>query len=191
MKHFTHLIYLLLALFAMPVAPANGGNGMSLQEQELPFAVKSRKHRFEFAPCSECHIGVEIRPEVLELMTSLHIMEARHGIAGLRCSICHRLDKGGDLHMLSGEAVDLDSSFYVCAQCHISVYRDWKHGAHGKRLNSWRGERVILNCTECHNPHIEMGIKPRPPMKPPGVRQRQQHQERRRGPGNRPWERTE
>jgi cytochrome c2 len=26
-------------------------------------------------------------------------------------------------------------------------------GAHGKRISYWAGQRVVKNCTACHDPH--------------------------------------
>lgn len=187
------IILLLPVLLVSPVG-AVAGDDTSLQTEKPSFTVKSRQHRFDYVPCDDCHDGVEVIPEVLEMMEDMedmHDMEVRHGNADLQCNNCHMLEKGGSLHTLSGKAVDLDRSYLVCAQCHSGEYRDWQHGAHGKREKRWRGGREVLNCTECHNPHNETGLEPRAPMGPPGVRQRLERQQHRHRHGRKQWERSE
>jgi hypothetical protein len=162
---------LLLVLLFVPVFPFASEKDAA-EEGALPFMVVSRQHRFEFVPCNDCHDGEDVRPEVLELMTELHGVVVIHGEAELQCAQCHRLDREGSLHTLGGEPVDMDQAYIVCAQCHGGVYRDWKYGAHGKRLHRWRGGREVLNCTACHDPHNDTGAEPRAPMGPPGMRER-------------------
>ncbi len=52
-----------------------------------------------------------------------------------------------------GQKIDFDHSYQLCGQCHFRQKRDWLGGAHGKRETYWAGERVVRNCTSCHNPH--------------------------------------
>jgi hypothetical protein len=184
------LMLVLPALLIKAAVAAEGGE-VSVQADKSSFAVQSRKHRYGYVPCDDCHDGVEVIPEVLEMMTDMHDMEVTHGNADLQCNNCHMLEKDGSLHTLSGKAVELDRSYLVCAQCHSGEYRDWQHGAHGKRVKRWRGGREVLNCTECHNPHNATGVQPRAPMGPPGVRQRLEHQQHRHRHGRKLWERSE
>ena len=51
------------------------------------------------------------------------------------------------------DPVPLNESYRLCAQCHFIQVEAWSGGAHGKRLDTWRGPRVVMNCTDCHNPH--------------------------------------
>jgi len=179
LKYWSGLLFILLV---MPVDPAMAATGDNVASQSgTPFTVKSRKHRFDFVPCDDCHEGAEVNPDVLEMMTDLHAMEIRHGNADLLCTNCHMLEKGGSLHTLSGKKVDMDESYRVCAQCHSGEFRDWQFGAHGKRMKRWRGGREVLNCTGCHDPHNETGIQPRAPAGPPGVRK---HLQRGKGGGH-------
>jgi hypothetical protein len=71
----------------------------------------------------------------------------------MSCTTCHNSTDITQLKMLNGEKLAMDKSFQVCAQCHFKQEQDWRLGAHGKRLGSWRGERTIKNCASCHNPH--------------------------------------
>jgi len=193
LKYRNQFLFILQMLFIAPALSATG-DGASLQTEKLPFTVESRKHRFDYVPCDDCHDGVEVIPEVLEMMADMddmHDMEVRHGNADLQCNNCHMLEKGGSLHTLSGKTVDLDRAYRVCAQCHSREFQDWQYGAHGKRMKRWRGGRVVLNCTGCHDPHNETGLEPRAPMGPPGVRQRLERQQHRHRHGRKPWERSE
>ena len=73
------------------------------------------------------------------------------------------------LQTLAGQPVSFDQAYLVCGQCHFNRQKDWFYGGHGKRLHNWQGERVIYNCTFCHDPH-DPTLKPRAPGPPPPVR---------------------
>ena len=57
------------------------------------------------------------------------------------------------LKSLTGEKIDFDRSYKLCSQCHQNEFKDWKGGAHGKRLESWASPRASMTCVNCHNPH--------------------------------------
>jgi hypothetical protein len=71
----------------------------------------------------------------------------------MNCTTCHNPSEITQLKLLDGQKLSVDQSFKVCAQCHFKQEQDWRLGAHGKRIGSWYGERVIKNCASCHNPH--------------------------------------
>jgi hypothetical protein len=69
------------------------------------------------------------------------------------CVGCHAPRDVSRLVLQSGETVPLGDAYRVCAQCHASQVEAWAGGAHGKRLGGWQGERVVLGCADCHDPH--------------------------------------
>jgi len=76
------------------------------------------------------------------------------------CMTCHSLNDRNNLHLLNGKKVSFDKSFKLCAQCHTNKFKDWRNGAHGKRLASWKGDKVYQNCADCHNPHFPASAYP-------------------------------
>ncbi len=131
-------------------------------------SVVPRQDELRFFPCEQCHKFLETDPQVREL-TSPHTNELEHGEGRLWCMNCHEGDDRDYLVTLLGERVDYDDSHLVCGGCHANRHRDWYFGAHGKRADNWQGERLVYNCTHCHDPH-EPALEPRAPEPPPPVR---------------------
>ena len=146
---------LALALAAVANPPATG-------------AVRSRVPVLEdngYFPCTSCHDDDD--PEV---DTSRRALEAEHtelkvthGQGRLWCFDCHDANKRDRLHTLDGNLVDIGDPTPLCAQCHAAVARDVAGGAHGKRVNGWKGPAEILACTACHRAHAPK-TTPRPPL---------------------------
>ena len=65
-------------------------------------------------------------------------------MAVMLCLVCVGQAAAGDYH---------DEGTLLCSQCHYAQGEDWAAGAHGKRLVGWRGPRVVMSCTGCHDPH--------------------------------------
>ena len=112
-------------------------------------------------PCSSCH------DKPLEVATSSETphpdIQLNHADSSiLTCTSCHASDNLDSLHSLTGQAIDFDHSYQVCAQCHTQQAEDWEGGAHGKRVGGWAPPRVIETCTSCHNPH-DPKLEPRWP----------------------------
>ncbi len=117
------------------------------------FRVLARKQEIKRFRCSSCHNekpvtvnkGVELTHGDINLS---------HGQPGaLSCIDCHHPEKRDFLEDKKGNTIDLDHSYQLCGQCHFRQKSDWLGGAHGKRTKYWAGERVIFNCTTCHDPH--------------------------------------
>lgn len=134
------------------------------------YVVIARQEKISFFPCGKCHKRLKPNTDIRQLRTGRrHPKNVEHGAGEVWCTSCHAQSPYEMLHTLLGEPVSYDESYRVCGGCHSHKLRDWKYGAHGKRVSNWRGERLLYGCPECHNPH-RPAIAPRPPMAPPPVR---------------------
>ncbi|NOY52315.1 MAG: hypothetical protein GXP58_01690 [Deltaproteobacteria bacterium] len=117
-------------------------------------------------PCSDCHKDLKPNPKrrKLELMhTDIHL---KHAGGEQWCLDCHDLNNRDKLHLINGKLIDFEEVYYLCGQCHGTIFRDWKAGVHGKRTGEWNGKKVYRLCTNCHNPH-QPHFKPLKPKRPP------------------------
>jgi len=118
------------------------------------FRVLARKDSISRYRCSVCH--TKKTPQVRDgaLITHGDIkMNHGEGENELACIECHDRQDRDFLVDTEGKKIDFDHSYQLCGQCHFRPKRDWLGGAHGKRVTYWAGERVVMNCTNCHNPH--------------------------------------
>ncbi len=124
------------------------------ENQDGPFRVLTRKKMIGRYKCSSCHTAKPVTANsALELTHGdIAIEHGREGQA-LSCIDCHHLEERDFLEDKKGRKIDFDHSYQLCGQCHFRQKRDWLGGAHGKRVANWGGERVVFNCTTCHNPH--------------------------------------
>jgi len=118
------------------------------------FKVLARKKLIERYRCSSCHNDKPVAARNGEALThgSIAITHGQNG-NNLSCIDCHHRDDRDSLEDKKGQKIDFDHSYLLCGQCHFRQKRDWLGGAHGKRVAYWTGERVVFNCTTCHNPH--------------------------------------
>jgi len=121
------------------------------------FSVVTRTDAIVQYPCHLCH-DAPLEPraasdEVSERWAHQEIQLGHAAGMGMTCATCHDHTQMNRLVGSAGERVSFDHAYRVCAQCHHQELRDWAGGAHGKRLGGWRGERVVLSCTGCHDPH--------------------------------------
>jgi hypothetical protein len=86
--------------------------------------------------------------------------------SGTHCITCHAPDDVERLILASGERIEMGHAYRLCAQCHFQQVDDWAAGIHGKRLDGWRGRRVLMGCADCHDPHGP-AIEPRVPFPGP------------------------
>jgi hypothetical protein len=82
------------------------------------------------------------------------------------CLDCHNPDNRDVLRLANGELISFEESYFLCGQCHGTIFRDWKAGIHGKRTGEWNGKKQYRLCVHCHNPHSPK-FKPLKPMPPP------------------------
>jgi hypothetical protein len=147
---------------------APGASGVPAAKREAIF-VKPRKDQIDGYPCHECH-DESMAPDNTErvLKESHGDVQLAHGGGRFWCTTCHgtTFDKDA-LVSLNGTRIDFDASYVLCGQCHFEKERDFLNGAHGKRLDTWRGEpRTVAACTTCHDAH-DPAIKPRKPWRGP------------------------
>lgn len=156
-----------LLLFAVPLT---GWSEPSIEspKPQSDFSVIPRQDKLHFFPCKQCHEFLPSNHEERALYAP-HVKDLHHGEHRFWCLTCHEADDRNRLHLMNGETAGFDEAYKVCAQCHSGRAKDWRHGAHGKRLANWRGERTVYSCPECHNPH-DPPIKPIKPDPPPPPR---------------------
>lgn len=133
------------------------------------FRLAPRKRRSKLPRCARCHGEMEPDPTVRRLPDAPHVDGISHGRGRLWCLVCHDERERRYLRTLLGEKIDEQKVYLQCGACHADQQRDWYFGGHGKRLGNWDGERVIYNCTRCHDPH-EPEWEPRAPQSPPKLR---------------------
>jgi len=158
-----------------------------------PFKVTPRTDRIRNYPCTKCHDNQFVDRRVRELQDEHTKLVFEHGGGRFWCyDACHKGTDMDNLVSLRGRRISYDESYKVCGQCHYQRL-DWYFGGHGKRQGAWEsqreipkvadelkvedrsqigrwgGERVILNCTECHDAHSP-SVKLFEPSPPPKVR---------------------
>ena len=118
------------------------------------FWVETRKDKMERFRCSRCHDNKPVFSEKAKEVAHGEI-KLVHGSKSkpLNCYTCHHKEERDSLETEKGEKVDMDHSYQLCGQCHFRQKKDWVGGAHGKRIKYWAGQRVVMACTSCHDPH--------------------------------------
>ena len=93
-------------------------------------------------PCSDCHEkGDPINREVRELEDEHDEMDFEHG--DLWCLDCHDAEEQGMLRRSGGELVELEDSWRLCTQCHVS-------GHPGQPRSPTDRFVVSKACLQCH-----------------------------------------
>jgi hypothetical protein len=172
---------------ALRSAAPEAGHARSFGTVTLPIALRNRVAAIGQYPCTSCHQGRTL------VLANRRIRDA-HGnirpvhpvgdgqarrpgdeatrrqgevrVGGAVCATCHSADDVEQLALSGGERASLDESYRLCAQCHFAQAEAWAGGGHGKRLDGWQGRRVVMPCTDCHDPH-RPGIEPRIPFRAP------------------------
>jgi formate-dependent nitrite reductase cytochrome c552 subunit len=118
------------------------------------FRAETRKDKIQRFKCSQCHNNKPVRIALAAEMAHGEIV-LNHGSEArpLSCYTCHKKDERDFLVTEQGTKIDMDHSYQMCGQCHFRQKKDWVGGAHGKRISYWAGQRVVKNCTGCHDPH--------------------------------------
>ena len=117
------------------------------------FWTEARKDKVKRYKCSQCHNNKEVKVVKAAEMAHGDIVQVHGGREPLACFTCHKKDERDFLVTEKGVKVDMDHVYQMCVQCHFRQQKDWVGGAHGKRISYWAGQRVVKNCTFCHDPH--------------------------------------
>jgi hypothetical protein len=105
-------------------------------------------------PCGSCHLpGGRVVQDQRVPDAHGNIDPVHPAALGATCSNCHARTDVERLALFSGETVTLDHAYRLCGQCHFATVDAWAGGGHGKRLDGWQGRRVVMGCSECHDPH--------------------------------------
>ena len=116
--------------------------------------TETRKDKIQRYKCSQCHNNKPVTIAQANDIAHGDIVLVHGGRdKPLSCYTCHKRDERDFLVTERGVKVDMDHSYQMCGQCHFRQKKDWVGGAHGKRVSYWAGQRVIKNCSACHDPH--------------------------------------
>lgn len=143
------------------------GDAIALDHDIPEFFVPPPPFSEDIFPCSECHADMEVDPKQRELAYHEEIAEGfSHAKEQRWCFDCHNPDDRDKLRLASGRLISFEKSYYLCGQCHGTIFRDWKAGIHGKRTGFWNGKKKYRLCVHCHNPH-QPRFKLMKPLPPP------------------------
>jgi hypothetical protein len=133
-------------------------------------ALRARSPALGQYPCTSCHLGRAVVMSDDRRVEDAHAdIAPRHPeLTGATCASCHAADDVERLALRSGERATLDHVYRLCAQCHFAQVEAWAGGGHGKRLDGWRGRRVVLGCADCHDPH-DPAVERRIPYRAPTI----------------------
>lgn len=127
---------------------------IKITEGAHTFLIPERKGQIKSFACIECHS--KPLPQMkngIGQKAHWDIQLNHAGIGTMNCATCHNGEDMNNLHTLTGQQVDFNLSYKLCAQCHSSQFEDWKGGAHGKKVAGWAPPRASMTCVNCHNPH--------------------------------------
>lgn len=119
-------------------------------------------------PCATCHQGATVTAR-RDQAGHDNIKPQHPSHAEGVCTTCHVSGAVDRLALAGGATTTLDHPYRLCGQCHYAQVNAWAAGAHGKRLVAWGGRRVVMSCTDCHDPH-RPGTDLRLPFPGPRIR---------------------
>lgn len=135
----------------------------------LPIVLRGQTPALVQYPCTACHAGTTVAMAARRASDAHdNILPVHPDSIGALCATCHARENPGLLVLLGGKRATLDQSYRLCAQCHFAQANAWAGGGHGKRLDGWQGRRVVMACTDCHDPH-HPAVQPRIPFRAPVI----------------------
>lgn len=141
-----------------------GLKGVASAADDLPkYFVPPPPFSEDIFPCSDCHEDMEPDETPRELYFHENI-KLKHFDGW--CFSCHNPKDRDKLRLANGRLIPYNESYYLCGQCHGTIFRDWKAGVHGKRTGEWNGKKMYRLCPQCHWPHAPR-FKPLKPLPPP------------------------
>jgi predicted small lipoprotein YifL len=134
-----------------------------------PIALRTGSPDLSQFPCSSCHLDertVLDRERHRDAHQNIQPVHPERADAG--CGSCHAPENVEKLALRGGGRATLDHAYRLCGECHFQQTTAWAAGAHGKRLDAWDGERVVMGCAECHDPH-RPALEARIPFRAPRI----------------------
>ncbi len=160
------LIFFMSGRTSFAVSNVSDTPNPSPYEHDIPkYMVPSPPFTEGIFPCSDCHQYLKVNPKRRALHEPHEDIKLRHA-PGMWCLDCHSAKNRDKLHLINGKLIDFKQLYFLCGQCHGTIFRDWKAGVHGKRTGEWNGKKLYRLCTNCHSPH-EPHFKPLTPKPPP------------------------
>lgn len=127
---------------------------IKITEGEHTFLIPERKGQIKSYACIECHSKPLNQMKGTDGQKAHWDIKIQHAaIETMNCATCHNPENMNNLNSLTGQDIDFNLSYKLCAQCHNSQFEDWKGGAHGKKVAGWAPPRASMTCVNCHNPH--------------------------------------
>lgn len=127
---------------------------ITITEGEHTFLIPERKGQIKSFACTECHSRPVAQMKNLDAQKAHWDIKLNHANSEImNCATCHNGNDMNNLNALTGQNIDFNLSYKLCAQCHFSQFEDWKGGAHGKKVAGWAPPRASMTCVNCHNPH--------------------------------------
>ena len=127
---------------------------ITITEGEHTFLIPERKGQIKSFACTECHSRPVAQMKNLDAQKAHWDIKLNHANSEvMNCATCHNGNDMNNLNALTGQNIDFNLSYKLCAQCHFSQFEDWKGGAHGKKVAGWAPPRASMTCVNCHNPH--------------------------------------
>lgn len=146
---------LLGIFFGLSLLSSSQASDQFLVDRGRSIQIKERDRPPRWNECQDCHPSKKRQFITNKVKTKLEHAKnfSKHGRAEVACHNCHDVNNNNYLRSTPSNPVKWENSSGVCQRCHADRFRDWKKGAHGKRIGGWRGDVTQYQCVDCHNPH--------------------------------------
>lgn len=157
-----------------PSAHAEEPGHAAVGKPPQPRLVSStRTGRLTRFPCSDCHRMIDSAATSEGYRREHAALRFEHFAAINNCQLCHESNNMDALALLDGSHTSFDAAQELCGQCHGEKLRDFRSGAHGKVMGSFRDLKYRYVCTDCHDPHAPrretVTARPAPPFPAFGI----------------------
>ncbi len=144
-----------------------------VQKRQKEFPVPFKPLPKTITPCRACHGPEKDFPVNFKRREALLVhrnIQLNHGGVRVWCLDCHHpKDRNYLLPLSDGRLIEFEESYLLCGKCHGTIFRDWRHGIHGRRTGFWNGKKQYHLCVNCHDPHSPefKPLQPEPEPKKP------------------------